>query len=437
MNDQAVAYSLSLTHEAGISINDDPRGMVNVFTSSEECRTSLQNAPTAVPVIVCNGFGAVTAINLAAALCADVPERDVYLMEDNPTEALASRARSAGIRGILNRLQAMRLLQMDLTQPVMRPQLPEPERLVFDGLQQPSDHVPQESPVVLREHTPQAAPINRVGQGRVIGFLSGRGGVGKSTVALMTAFLAKQGGARVALVDLDLQFGDIDYLAGREPGGTICRFSLEQMCMDASAPEYPDDAMMLIVPPKHPEQGESYIAHIPALLSSLAAQRDLVVVNTGAFWTETHAQIAQSCDYLAFLMDQRATSVEACKQVADLCLRMQLPQARFLYLLNGCGKRAPLSTLDVSLALGGVEVAGIADGGPLVDELLALGCPLELLASENAFVTSLEILLDPILGHMGTKEAQKPEGTQGNAMGRILDFSSFKNLFGGMSRVAT
>jgi pilus assembly protein CpaE len=160
----------------------------------------------------------------------------------------------------------------------------------------------------------------------------------------------------------------------------------------------------------------------------------------------------RQCDHLAFLMDQRATSVEACKQVIDLCLRMQMPQVRFHYLLNGCGRHAALMPQDVSLALGGVEVYGLADGGSLVDELLALGCPLELLNSGNAFVASLEGFLDGIMSHhplpaavgqateaprtgraTRTGRAKEPRG--GRA--RAFKFSALRNFFEGAHRVAT
>jgi len=499
MNDHAVAYSLSFPQDmdhCGSLLPDNPgqcddkNGSVITFTSSEECRASLRNAPAAVPVIVCNGFGTVTPINLAAALCMDALERDVYLMEDSPTESLASRCRSAGIRGILDHSQAMRLLDDNRTlwirdadlsrsanqsltlcqsedtshssamvsaplstlspgefQPVLE-SLPTtvPEMLgdypCQDGYPLPIEHPSMNGHPLSDGFSPliepqQSTMVNQVGKGRIIGIFSGRGGVGKSTVALMSALLAQRNGSRVALVDLDLQFGDLDFLAGKEPSSRIQRLTLQEICGNVGAYSCPDDVMSLISPPKQPEQGESYASDIPELLYGLAAKRDLVVVNTGAFWTEIHARIAQCCHHLMFLMDQRATSIEACKQVVDLCVRMQTPQARFLYLLNGCGKRASLSPFDVSLALGGVEVNGIADGGSLVDELLALGCPMELLSSGNAFINSLDALLGSLLGQVSAISPQEPLVVQGHNKVKAFNLSSLRDLFGGMRRVTT
>jgi pilus assembly protein CpaE len=280
----------------------------------------------------------------------------------------------------------------------------------------------------------------------VIGFFSGRGGVGKSTISLMTAFSAQRKGARVALVDLDLQFGDLGYLAGREPAARIQHLSLAQLCAGEEPPALDDEALALVLAPEQPEQGEHLAAAIPRLFEWLACERDLVVLNTGSFWMDVHAGAMRHCDHLVFLMDQRATSVEACKQVIDLCLRMQMPQVRFHYVLNGCGRHAALMPQDVSLALGGVEVHGLADGGSLVDELLALGCPLELLNSGNAFVASLEGFLDGMIAHhpLPAKAGQAGQARQGECAGqqrerraRIFDLAALRSFFEGARRVAT
>jgi pilus assembly protein CpaE len=437
MNEQAVAYSVTVTDcgfdgrcRAGIvggsdSVIDGNR-IVTMFSSSEMCRAALRGQSSTVPVVVCDRAGSITPINLAAALCADSPERDVYLIENQPTRSLAGRARAAGIRGILDRSQADCLLSI-------RP-LPEP---AISGKQEwrPPQVRPLEREGACVAPLALAATEPPPRRGCVVGFFSGRGGVGKSTVALMTAFAAQRRGLKVALVDLDLQFGDMRYLAGKEPASRVQQFPLAQMCSQEDMSPLAEDALTLILAPDHPEQGEQFASAIPRLLEGLACQRDMVVINTGSFWTDVHALAVQNCDHLVFLMDQRATSVEACKQAVDLCLRLRVPQIRFRYLLNGCGKRAALMPMDVSLALGGVEVCGLADGGALVDELLSLGCPLELLASGNAFVASLDEFLDGLMGEQSAgprANQEKRETTRGKGM---LSIPVLRGFFEGAHRV--
>lgn len=427
MSETAVAYAISLAPEDPLNKDEGIQKNIRLFTSSDHCRTALQKEPPTTAVIVCNGQGVVSSINLAAALCADEPERDVYLMEDNPTEALANRVRMADIRGIVSISQAQLLL--DQAASSFRA-LPQPSALSLSGSQ------PVSSPP--RPALSAAAPTgHRRAQGSVVGFFSGRGGVGKSTVALMVALAAQKRGARVALVDLDLQFGDIGFLAGNEPSSRMQRLQLEQLCNTQNLPPLAEETLTLVLAPERPEEGEQFASGILPVLESLAAEQDIVILNTGTFWSGAHAQAVQRCDHLVFLMDQRATSIEACKQVVDLCLRLQAPQVRFAFALNGCGRHASLTPQDVSLALGGVEVLGLADGGALVDDLLALGCPQELLGSGNAFVASIENLLDQLIGSVPLFQARRHSGLGEQRGANIFDFSALKGFLRGAHSVAS
>jgi len=230
----------------------------------------------------------------------------------------------------------------------------------------------------------------------IVGVFSGRGGVGKSTVSLLLSFLARQQGLKVALVDADLQFGDIGYLVGHAAKTSVNVMPL-LTAAHSLANLSPEATLTVLTAPENVEQSELLAEKLPQIISDVARQVDLVLVNTSAFWTSTQAEMARVCSRLLFLMDQRTTSIKACQRVVDLCIKLQIPEARFSYAINGCHRFAPITTLDASLALGGSEVVGLNDGGTIVDELLSLGCPEELIESDNAFVRSLQTLLAHLL----------------------------------------
>jgi pilus assembly protein CpaE len=418
-----------------------------------------QVSPSA-PVVVRNGVGEVAAVNLIAALRFDSPERDIYLMEDMPTVSLAARAKAAGVRGILNCMQVSHLLSMGqwgtdyselddalgvpvATQSVRR--LPEVHLITAEptvGLDSGREPAQDPAPALELPTEPAIgtsltlASSRASSSGRIVGIFSGRGGVGKSAVALMAAICAQDRGLKVALVDMDMQFGDIGFLAGREPSSRIQRLALGDVVGNV-LPQLSEDAMTLVLAPNRPEEGEQFTAAVPNMLNNLANSKDIVIVNTGAFWTDLHARIIDRCDYLALLMDQRASSIEACKQAVDLCLRLHAPQAKLVYLLNGCGRHAALTPQDASLALGGVPVIGLADGGALVDELLALGCPMELLGSGNVFVGSLMAFLDSFLGQVASMPLPETAQSSYKQKARVFDLSLIKGFFEGGRRVTT
>jgi pilus assembly protein CpaE len=442
MNEKAVAFAFNSVPQKAegrelkaeqLREQTTATGGLIIYTSAEECRNQMRSWESSVSVIINDHTGDISPVNLAAALCADNPERDVYLLMDAPTQSLANNARAAGVRGIVNISQVEHLLATCMDGATFK-------RFAADNDLSLPSLAKSASAYVKPVPAYASPPIQVIRQetkstGRVIGFLSGRGGVGKSTIALMTALSAQQRGVRTALVDLDLQFGDLGFLAGREPTSRIQRISLQQACGN-TLPELSDEALALVLAPDQPEQGESFSSGVVPLLDELAARKDLVVVNTGSFWTDVHAKTIQRCTQIALLMDQRATSIEACKQVVDLCYRLQVPQANFIHLLNGCGRGAAFTPQDASLALGGFEVLGIADGGALVDELLSLGCPMELLGSGNALMSSLEGMLDKLIGVVPAKATQGASEHTPLRKAKIFDIGMLRRFFEGGQRVA-
>jgi MinD-like ATPase involved in chromosome partitioning or flagellar assembly len=202
---------------------------------------------------------------------------------------------------------------------------------------------------------------------------------------------------------MDLQFGDISILAGNEPASRIQRLSIETLCKGQARIPALEGSILLLEAPSRPEQAEELALHLPQLLTALAAQADIVLVNTASLWDEALAVLASSADKLLICMDQRATSVSAARQVVELCIRLQIPSTKLCYLLNRCARNAPITDLDASLALGGVEIISIAEGGTDVDELLSLGCPLELLSAQSSHRQSVSELGLRLLAKPGSE----------------------------------
>ncbi|MDR1422126.1 MAG: P-loop NTPase [Coriobacteriales bacterium] len=494
MNDSVVAYAFPLGADAS--------SQLRAFYSSFECREVLGRESSSVQAIVCDK-GEINPINLVAALCLDSPERDVYLMSDALNADLISRARAAGAREVLSGGQVEQMLgfvqggpttggvqggpttggvqggqmlggaqgeqtlsssQLGQTQNGVRddsallPPLPSSSDCAASSRETSLSREtapPRETAAPPQETSPsqESAPLRETAalsprsstQGLLVGVFAGRGGVGKSVVALMLGILAGRRGLRVAVVDLDLQFGDMSYLAGREEHGSLRKVSITELTGGASCSrgtlEVPSGELLVVEAPNQPEQAELLFTHIPDLLNDLTRVCDLVIANTSSFFSDIHAELARRCSHLIFLMDQRSTSVTACKQAMELCVRLQVPQARFLFALNGCGRYAALGTQDVSLALGGMEVCELADGGTLVDELLALGCPGELAISGNAFITSLAALLDQLTSeylvvgaHDQPGMGRMPAAKQKKA-GLAWGLSSLLGLFSGRERL--
>ncbi len=228
----------------------------------------------------------------------------------------------------------------------------------------------------------------------VVSVVSGSGGAGKSTVAVLSACLAAARGLRVLLVDGDLQFGDAADLLGAPDALTVDEALADLRRLDELAA---DGTPALVAAPHRPEQAEELAGQLPRLMEAALTRFDVVFVNTGANWSEAQAVIIERSARTLFLVDQRASSVRACRHALDLCGRCGIATGSFFFLLNRCAKGAPLTALDVSCALQGAPVSELRDGGTAVEELLGSGMAAALAAERNDLCASLASVLEGLL----------------------------------------
>ena len=253
--------------------------------------------------------------------------------------------------------------------------------------------------------------------GFLLPVVSGSGGAGKSTVAVVAALLAQRMGNNTLLLDFDLQFGDAPALMGARQSLAIDELlaapaRIEQLRSEGASPA-------LLAAPRHLEDSEAVVERAPALLDQLLARFDVVVANTGAAWAEQHALLLERSSKALFLVDQRPSSLRACQHALDLCGRCGIATGPFLYAVNRCSKNALFTSIDVSCALRGAHVFELKDGGSEVEELLGAGLPFDLIEARNDLCASLERLLQGVLPG-GRGAAVQPEGGAARTTGLRL-----------------
>ena len=254
-----------------------------------------------------------------------------------------------------------------------------------------------------------ANPQHPAAKGFLLPVVSGSGGAGKSAVALLAAHAAQGLGLRTLLLDFDLQFGDMAQLMGVKKPLRIDEVlarpeRLAELSCEGRVPA-------LLAAPEHVDAAEAVVAQAPALLDAVRERFDVIVANTGGAWAEQHAVLLERSSKALFLVDQRATSVHAAQRALDLCARCGIAVNPFLFTLNGCGKGAPLSSMDVSCALKGAHVHELPDGGADVEELLAAGLVGDLIDSRNDLFEGIEELMAEILPGVSAAAGSSREGS--------------------------
>lgn len=231
----------------------------------------------------------------------------------------------------------------------------------------------------------------------VLAMMSGSGGVGKSAVTAVAAFRCAERAFATVVLDFDLQFGDMHHLMA-----DAASVSIEDVLEDPSlATKLAADAQpgkpALARAPKRLERSEELHGLMLELLDIFAAEFDVVIINTGSTWNESHAQLLERCNCPVMLLDQRASAVRSCQHALDLCMRLGIATGSFAYALNHCQRGALFSVVDIVNVMQGAQVFELREGGREVEELLGAGLASELAMSKNDFCISVDAMLEQVL----------------------------------------
>ncbi|NMD70121.1 AAA family ATPase [Bacillus sp. DNRA2] len=129
--------------------------------------------------------------------------------------------------------------------------------------------------------------------GKIIVFLSTKGGVGKTTLSVNAATALAKKNLAVAVIDLDLQFGDVPLLFDKEPKATIYDWVKESLDeKDGEVEPYMvkhQSGVEFIAAPPLPEFAELISGdHVARLIEELKKRYDIIIIDTPPSLVETN-----------------------------------------------------------------------------------------------------------------------------------------------------
>lgn len=194
--------------------------------------------------------------------------------------------------------------------------------------------------------------------GRVIVVLSPKGGSGKTMVASnLTAALARDGGGAVALVDLDVQFGDAGYAFGLVAEHTIGQLAaaptLDATTLKVFLTRHEPSGAYVLCGAESPEEGESVTDEVARQIVELLA-RDVayVVVDTPAGLDERTLAVLELATDVVLVSSLDVSSIRNLGKSLDALDRVGLlPRSRH-FVLNRSDARVGIDPSDVEAALG-------------------------------------------------------------------------------------
>ena len=412
--------SESIVRPQAIGLPDESlqaQAWLKLLCSAQEARDALrQDAGLScdqVWVVSCDDM---EPVNLAAALKADSPQRPVLLVNEDFGGSVRSCAAKAGIDQVIDLAELAKCYaqrKRDFGAKAAKEQKVRPLLGNDSPASQAAASAPEgparrsgtglggEEAEAAGQRLLRSADLSGLdvpaGQPKAffLPVVSGSGGAGKSTVAVLAALLTQRAGLRTLLVDFDLQFGDLDALLGCSDAMGVDDVARSPMRTSQLAPANGQPAFLKA--PVRLEDAEQLANRIPAIMDALSGGFDVIVANTGGFWTEIQAQLLERSSKALFLIDQRPSSLRACRRALDLCARCGIAASPFVFAPNRCSKGGLYTSIDVSCTLHGATSFELAEGGEGVEEALAEGRPQDLLEEGNDLVQSLDQLLRQIM----------------------------------------
>jgi len=201
-------------------------------------------------------------------------------------------------------------------------------------------------------------PATPAQAGRIITVLCPKGGSGKTTVASNLAVgLAQAHRDEVAIVDLDLQFGDVATALGLTPEHSLLDIAsstgaIDTLVLKSFLTPHRSNLWALCAPDA-PEEGEEVnVDRSQATIRTLAAEFVYVVVDTGAGLSEqTLAAIEVSTD-LVLVCSMDVPSVRSLRKEIDVLDRLGMTHQRRHLVVNRVDSKAVLDLGDIETMIG-------------------------------------------------------------------------------------
>lgn len=250
----------------------------------------------------------------------------------------------------------------------------------------------------------EVVPLSLVGatddrtEGRIVSVVSATGGCGKTFVAAsLAASMAAWTGARVALVDLDLQFGEVAAALGMRPRHSFADLvgaPVEDVAdyLDEVLLRHPTGIDVLAAPTDQAQADLVTSEAVAAVLDRLRATHDLVVVDTSTGLSELTLAALDRSDEVVLLALLDVASIRNLRTLDRTLDRLQVPASSRRLVLNKDRRGVGLSADEVERALDRTFVARV----PFSEAVLRstnTGHPVVLESTERDLVLPLSDVL--------------------------------------------
>lgn len=195
------------------------------------------------------------------------------------------------------------------------------------------------------------APASR---GKIITVYSPKGGNGSTTVAVNLAVTLHNDETRVALVDGNLQFGDVTVFLNEQSKLSVVDLAsradeLDQEIVEEVMLTHPGTGIRVLASPSRPEYAESVTGNqFAKVIEYLRCMFSYVVIDTSSILTDVVLAAMDQSDLIVLLTTQDIPSIKNARLYLDLADVLKIQRKRILFAMNRHDKRIGITPEKIS-----------------------------------------------------------------------------------------
>lgn len=260
---------------------------------------------------------------------------------------------------------------------------------------------------------------------QVITVFGSKGGVGKTTISVnLAAHLANKLKAKVALVDLDLQFGDAPVFFNVIPRKSMAELVQEKGKLNIQLVEnylIPHVSKVKILPaPMKPEYAELVdVENVSKILNVLKENYDFVIVDTPPYFQDTTLSALEMSQQILLVMTLDLPAIKNMKLTLDL-LHSLNQKDKCKIILNRATENLGISAKDVESSLDFFIAEKLPSDGKLVVTSVNKGMPFVLSNTKAKVSRSIDKIGDLIINDKGYQKDLKGGDEHKSLLGKMF-----------------
>lgn len=260
---------------------------------------------------------------------------------------------------------------------------------------------------------------------KVLSFFGGKGGTGKTTIAVNTATQLAKLGKRTILIDLDLQFGDVAMVLDLNPRNTIVELVQDRAGITIeninSFSETHSTGLSILGAPKNPEYAEYIKAEdVERIIDTLRPYFEYIILDLPPVLNDPTITALENSEQIYMVYNMDILSLKNCKGCVDVL--KQLNQGDKVKLIINKNTKSLINAKDFEKTVDLSVYAYFSEDSRLANTCINKGVPIIVASTQSEIAREIKEFVKKILdSYTSVKTINEEKGRKLNPLKRTPD----------------